>query len=196
MKLELKFLLIALLAIALAIPVSLAFKHRTQMLNLEKSQNGALKLQLKSDQKKAEEVQKELEKVKAEQQKQIDELNSQLQSKRNTQQTLATAQTRKASVAFSGGGNCEAYRGLVAQYNWNVDVALAVMRAESGCNPNAANLTDSHSTCTGSFGLFQIACFDGQVYDPAQNIAIAYRKYTASGWQPWSVCTRGVVSCG
>lgn len=80
---------------------------------------------------------------------------------------------------------CELYRPLISQYSWNVSVAMAVMQAESGCNPNAANWADSHSTCSGSFGLFQIACFSGQVYDPAQNIAIAYQKYQARGWQPW-----------
>jgi hypothetical protein len=90
---------------------------------------------------------------------------------------------------------CELYRPLISQYGWNVSVAMRVMQAESGCNPNAANWTDSHSTCNGSFGLFQIACFSGQVYDPAQNIAIAYQKYQARGWQPWGVCNRGIVNC-
>lgn len=91
--------------------------------------------------------------------------------------------------------SCEAYRPLIAQYGWNVNVAMAVMKAESGCNPNAANLTDSHATCKGSFGLFQIACMSGIVYDPAENIAIAWSKYQARGWRPWSVCTKGIVSC-
>ena len=86
---------------------------------------------------------------------------------------------------------CEIYRSLISQYSWNVAVAMAVMRAESGCDPSASNWTDSHSTCKGSFGLFQIACFDGQVYDPAQNISIAYRKYQARGWQPWGAYTNG-----
>jgi hypothetical protein len=86
---------------------------------------------------------------------------------------------------------CELYRSLISQYSWNVNVAMAIMQAESGCNPNAANWTDSHSTCKGSFGLFQIACFSGQVYDPAQNISIAYQKYQARGWQPWGAYTNG-----
>ncbi len=92
-------------------------------------------------------------------------------------------------------GNCEQYRPLVSKYAWNADVALAVMKAESGCRYNASNWNDRHSTCMGSHGLFQIACFDGVVYDPAQNIAIAYRKYQARGWQPWTVCTKGIVKC-
>jgi hypothetical protein len=90
---------------------------------------------------------------------------------------------------------CEHYRQLVSKYSWNVEVAMAVMSAESGCNPMAANTTDNHIVCTGSFGLFQISCHSGQVYDPAQNIAIAWAKYSARGWQPWGVCTSGKVFC-
>lgn len=85
--------------------------------------------------------------------------------------------------------NCEAYRPIVAKYKWNVNVAMSVMRAESGCNPYAANWTDNHKVCKGSFGLFQISCHSGQVYDPEENIRIAYQKYQARGWQPWSATT-------
>lgn len=91
--------------------------------------------------------------------------------------------------------NCEAYRSLVAKYNWNVNVAMNVMRAESGCNPYAVNRTDNHKVCMGSYGLFQISCHSGAVYDPAANVSIAYSKYQARGWQPWGVCTSGKVSC-
>jgi hypothetical protein len=94
-----------------------------------------------------------------------------------------------ASVAYAKG--CELYRPLVAQYGWDQRIAMAVMRAESGCNPMAANWKDKHSTCMGSFGLFQIACFDGQVYDPARNIQIAWQKYQARGWKPWGAFTSG-----
>jgi hypothetical protein len=90
---------------------------------------------------------------------------------------------------------CERYRPIVAQYKWNVSVAMAVMREESGCNPNAANWTDRHDVCTGSFGLFQISCHSGRVFDPARNVAIAWQKYQARGWQPWGVCNSGKVRC-
>lgn len=90
---------------------------------------------------------------------------------------------------------CELYRDEVAKYKWNVEVAMAVMRAESRCNPHAANWDDSHNVCTGSFGLFQISCHSGQVYDPSKNIEIAWAKYVARGWQPWGVCNSGVVNC-
>lgn len=106
----------------------------------------------------------------------------------------------KVPVAYSG--DCEQWRPLVAKYSWDVDVAMSVMRAESGCNPNAANWGDAHETCMGSFGLFQIACMSGQIFDPAQNVAIAWAKYTAKNfdgsmrkWSPWGVCNRGIVNC-
>lgn len=121
---------------------------------------------------------------------------NELQAKKDTKIRVASVQpTRSRPVQRVGSsGNCEQYRPLVAQYSWNVETALAVMRAESGCNSMAANWTDRHATCKGSFGLFQIACMDGQVFDPAQNVAIAYRKYQSRGWQPWTVC-RTVVRC-
>lgn len=87
--------------------------------------------------------------------------------------------------------SCETYRPLIEQYSWDVRIAMAVMEAESGCNPNSANLNDKHNGCMGSFGLFQIACYDGQVYDPAKNIAIAWEKYKKRGWQPWGAYTSG-----
>jgi hypothetical protein len=80
---------------------------------------------------------------------------------------------------------------LLRQYDWDVRIAMAIMRAESSCNPQAANWKDKHNGCIGSFGLFQIACYDGQVYDPAENVAIAWRKYQKSGWQPWGSYTDG-----
>lgn len=119
----------------------------------------------------------------------IDQLNKQLSAKNATEAAnKAVSAVVSAKVVYPAG--CEIYRPLVAQYGWNVESAMAVMKAESGCNPMAANLTDSHATCKGSFGLFQIACFDGQVFDPVQNVAIAWRKYVASGWRPWSVAPK------
>ena len=119
----------------------------------------------------------------------IDQLNKQLSAKKAAEAAnKAVSAVVSAKVVYPAG--CEIYRPLVAQYGWNVESAMAVMKAESGCNPMAANLTDSHATCKGSFGLFQIACFDGQVFDPVQNVAIAWRKYVASGWRPWGVAPK------
>jgi hypothetical protein len=89
---------------------------------------------------------------------------------------------------------CENYRNLIGQYNWNEDVALQVMRAESGCNPNAVG--DNRvigGIYAPSCGLFQVRTLKGrpscdQLQNPTTNIEWAYRLYQASGWKPWSVC--------
>ena len=98
---------------------------------------------------------------------------------------------------------CEQYRHLVERYQWDKAVAMAVMEAESTqngihCNPSAANMNDVHKDingnviCIGSFGLFQISCHSGQVYDPEKNVEIAWQKYQARGWQPWGAYTSGL----
>ena len=112
---------------------------------------------------------------------------------------------KKVKVRPNYPKGCEAYRKLVARYNWNVNVALQVMRAESGCNPNAVG--DTHLTYFQngirygmSCGMFQVrflpgrpTCSDMQV--PAKNIAYAYGLYRSGGWGHWSVCNKGIVSC-
>jgi len=105
----------------------------------------------------------------------------------------------KETVAHPIG--CENYRQLINQYDWNVDVALQVMRAESGCNPSAVG---DNRVIGGIFapscGLFQVRTLQGrpsceQLQNPATNIEWAFKLYRASGWKPWSVCNIGKVSC-
>jgi hypothetical protein len=96
---------------------------------------------------------------------------------------------------------CENYRTIVEKYNWNTSVALAVMKAESGCRPYA--IGDNRvigGIYAPSCGLFQIRTLAGrpsctQLHEPETNVAWAYRLYTSNGWQPWSVCNHGIVSC-
>lgn len=204
MKLEKRFLVIALIAIALAIPVALAMQHRAHQLKIEKSQNSNLHIQLDKSQKDLQLKSTQLEQVqqqKVDEQKKNEDLQKQLQSKRDTANTLA-AQARKAPVALSvSSGNCESYRGIVAQYDWNVDTALAVMNAESGCNSGADNPHDGHPTCYGSRGLFGIGCDStgnyAGMFDASANIAQAHALYSSRGWQPWGATTcRVKVSCG
>lgn len=101
---------------------------------------------------------------------------------------------------------CETFRPKLAQYGWDVEVALRVIDAESyggrdgmcnitAKNPEAHRRADGSVICYGSFGLFQISCHGGEIYDVDQNIAAGWAKYSARKWQPWGVCTRGVVSC-
>jgi hypothetical protein len=72
---------------------------------------------------------------------------------------------------------------------------LAIMRAESGCNPTNHNWGDGHATCKGSFGLFQIGCVHGYSVEylsiPANNIAVAYKVWQGQGYRAWSVYTNG-----
>jgi hypothetical protein len=101
---------------------------------------------------------------------------------------------------------CVPYLPLVEKYDWNVQTAISVMYAESGCNPNAVNLNDTHTVkkdkinkelwyCTGSFGLYQTSCANVVYYDPALNIALAYQIYEVQSWKAWGTCLDGKVNC-
>jgi LysM repeat protein len=106
------------------------------------------------------------------------------------------APTPAPQPVSAGLTGCELARSLINQYDWNTDVAYQVMMAESHCDPNATNMADDHGACSGSFGLFQINCTRGQLYDPAANVAAAYAMYQQSGWQPWGATTCAVkVAC-
>lgn len=95
---------------------------------------------------------------------------------------------------------CENYRTELSKYSWNVDVALAVMRAESGCNPSAVG--DQRvigGIYAPSCGLMQVRTLASRpdcesLKDPSTNIAWAYKLYASGGWGHWSVC-RTKVSC-
>ena len=99
------------------------------------------------------------------------------------------------TVMSFGSGDCEPYRYLIQRYSWNVEVAMNVCRVESRGNPNASNWNDHHATCSASFGLFQINCGRGQLYDPAQNVATAYSMWIESGWTPWGFTTCKIIAC-
>lgn len=204
MKISKIYVLIAVVALVVALPLASVLAKRDGQIKMERSNSQQLQLKIDSVEKQLEQKNLEQEQIKQENEKLKAEVQAKAELKRK--QEIAKAEeaerARQASVAisaggasYSGGGNCESYRGLVSQYGWNVSVALAVMKAESGCNPQAVNRTDNHGVCMGSFGLFQISCHGGQIFDPAQNVAAAWAKYSARGWQPWGVCTSGKVSC-
>ena len=99
--------------------------------------------------------------------------------------------------------NCEAYRPLVEQYDWNVDVVLKIMRAESGCFNKALN--NNPKTKDHSVGLMQINTYGNlsssrpapeHLFSPENNIAYAYELYKNGGYGHWSVCKNGMVQCG
>ena len=92
-------------------------------------------------------------------------------------------------------GGCE----LAYNYDWPADVAHSICMKESSGNPNAANHADNHMSwagCMGSYGLMQINCSHGQVFDPVENMSIAYSMYRGWGnsFRAWTTCAR-VANC-
>ena len=76
----------------------------------------------------------------------------------------------------------------------NYEVMLAVAQAESGLNPNALN-PEKHYGCSGSRGIFQIACVHVDdpelLYDVDYNIEVAKGIYESQGLKPWGAYTDG-----
>jgi len=101
-----------------------------------------------------------------------------------------------APAPSAGSGDCS----LVNNYPWPVATAHRVCMQESGGNPNNANWADDHTSwagCMGSFGLMQINCSNGQLYDGASNMAVAFQMWSAAGgsfWKDWpNTCAK--VGC-
>lgn len=89
------------------------------------------------------------------------------------------------------------------KYDWNVQIAMAVMEGESSCVADRVGddypINGLHRA---SCGLFQVRTLDGrpdceQLKDPATNVEWAYRIYKASKdrgndpFYPWSVYNSG-----
>lgn len=95
--------------------------------------------------------------------------------------------------ARHAGGNCEAYRHLIEQYDWDVATMMYAMQAESGCNPSAVG--DNYvigGIYAPSCGLLQVRTLAGRpsceaLKDPATNIATAYQIWKSQGYQAWTV---------
>lgn len=82
----------------------------------------------------------------------------------------------------------EQWRTLVARYDWNVNTVLAIMRCESGGNPNAVG---DRSTAYSSYGLLQVRALPGRpeptwLLVPENNISYSYSLYKANGYTPWT----------
>lgn len=168
---------------------------RANQLKLQLDLSHTKQQKIEIDNRLNEQLQKtqQLEKVK-------EDLEVQLQSKQQQQAVLASVKRVEASTAPA---NCEAYRSIISQYNWNVDTAMRVMFAESGCRYWALNNTPA--TGDYSVGLFQINLYgrnainrpsEAQLKDPATNIAWAYKFYAGNGNSfigQWGVCRKAVV---
>lgn len=107
---------------------------------------------------------------------------------------------------------------FIPRYNWNNSVAHNVMMQESG--NNARNLNDNAGTGDYSVGCFQINLLNGNLpakyniavrlgytgplerdalkewlWNPANNVAVAWELYKGSGWGPWSFTTCKKIAC-
>ncbi len=99
--------------------------------------------------------------------------------------------SRVLGTKLSKGG----YMELLQQYNWDSNIAYAVMMAESGGNPDNINKEDYHrrAKCWGSYGLFQMGCVHFGSYgltssnwnDPVVNVKAAYLLWKERGWTEW-----------
>ena len=121
----------------------------------------------------------------------------------HSQNTIQPITPLGGAKTFVLGVQVDNYRYLIEQYNWNYNVAYAVMREESRFNPEAINYEDKHRGCSGSYGLMQLGCVHfgkyGLAHDnwhiPEVNIRTAYLLYKEFGWKIWGPCTNGKVRC-
>ena len=107
----------------------------------------------------------------------------------NQTQTQTNIQTPPHTGGYNAGAGVEQWRWLVAQYfpADQVNYALAIMRCESGGNPNA------HSP-TADRGLMQInqvhsAKVGGNLnslFDPHTNMRVARQVWDGAGWGAWT----------
>jgi hypothetical protein len=91
------------------------------------------------------------------------------------------------------GGNCEAYRHLIEQYDWDVATMMYAMQAESGCNPNAVG--DNYvigGIYAPSCGLLQVRTISPsrgtceQLKVPEFNVQKAYEIWLSQGYGAWT----------
>lgn len=106
--------------------------------------------------------------------------------------TPAPVQQAPAPVAHVAAVGCGSYISEFQKYSWSVTTAVAICQAESGGNPYAISPTCDR-------GLMQVNCIHSDMvsgnlsalYDPATNIAVAYRIYSSAGWSAWTTYTSG-----
>lgn len=123
----------------------------------------------------------------------VQEIDEPPVTKQEAVQTISTPPTQEKPKQTG----CEAHRSEIAKYDWNVNLMMAIMKAESGCRANAVGdnypIRGLHAP---SCGLMQIRSLSGRpsceaLKDPATNIAWAYRIYQGQGLKAWSVYTNG-----
>lgn len=110
-------------------------------------------------------------------------------------ETVEVSPRPRPIIASSKVANrCEEFREIVEKYPWNSKIMLAIMRAESGCNPRSDN-TGLNRDGSNDKGLLQINSIhgfsDAERLDPIRNIEIAFRIWQNQGYQAWSAYSNG-----
>jgi hypothetical protein len=97
---------------------------------------------------------------------------------------------------------------ILDKFQNEYEVALAIARAESGLRPDAQGFNcyyngvsqscrkgDESRAWSTDCGLYQInvkgTTCPAHLFDPSQNIQIAFEKYQKRNWQPWSAWKSG-----
>lgn len=92
---------------------------------------------------------------------------------------------------------CQYYLPIIEKYNWDVHTAMAIVQAESSCNPHEASVPNYDGSV--DRGLFQVNSIHADMvggdltslYNPEVNVQIAYRIYSGNGWHAWSTYNSG-----
>lgn len=101
----------------------------------------------------------------------------------NTNQNITVPATVKPVVTpASYIDGCNNYTSTFEQYDWNVNIALAICQAESNGNVYAVSETND-------YGLMQL--HNQAIFNPYSNIAAGYKIYLEQGWQAWTTYNTG-----
>lgn len=92
--------------------------------------------------------------------------------------------------------SCLDYQSIIQKYDWDANIAGAIMKAESSCNSDAVGDTwPIGGLLAPSCGLMQVRTISAsrgtceQLKVPSFNIEKAYQIYKGSGWSAWSMYT-------
>jgi soluble lytic murein transglycosylase-like protein len=181
------FIAAAGLALLLAYPVSLALRSRDDIIQSQQRVNHTLQIKVEQLQKAQS---KPVSLVTPTKQAVI--TPPVVVSSPPTQPVAAPVQQAPAPVAHIAAVGCSSYLSEFQKYAWSVTTAVAICQAESGGNPYAVSPTCDR-------GLMQVNCIHADLvsgnlsalYDPATNIAVAYKIYSGAGWSAWTTYTSG-----
>lgn len=108
----------------------------------------------------------------------------------------ATKQEQLPQIAPEQLTGCNQYHSLISKYDWDINIAMAIMEAESHCDRNADN-TGLNEDGTNDKGLMQINSIHADLitdldrFVPVKNIQAGYEIYRGGGWGAWSTYNNG-----